>query len=125
MPNETPPPEIQNNSKLSPYFDECRGTMDGVQFDGWVHEGDSDRYQSQKGRISQNVLACSDFKLRFVFTGWEGSAADSRVFESAWRNGLKLPPGQYFLVDVGFPLCDLLLTPYRASGKKKSHVFPW
>ncbi|KAF8151550.1 hypothetical protein B0H34DRAFT_623302, partial [Crassisporium funariophilum] len=31
MPDEIPA-EIRNNPKLSPYFDECRGTMDGVQF---------------------------------------------------------------------------------------------
>lgn len=113
MPDETPP-EIRKNPKLFPYFEGCRGVMDGVQFDGWVHEDDSDRYRSRKGRISQNVLACSDFKLRFIYilTGWEGSAADSRVFEYARKTGLTLPPGQYFLADAGFPLCDLLMTPY-------------
>ena len=123
MPDETPP-EILNNPKLSPYFDDCRGAMDGVQFDEWVNEEDAERYRSQKGRISQNVIACSDFKLRFIYllTGWEGSAADSRIFEYARRTGLMLPPQQYFLANAGFPLCDMLMTPYHGV---RYHLKEW
>lgn len=64
--------------------------------------------------ISQNVLAACDFDLHFIYilSGWEGSAADSHVFQYAQRHDLCLGSNHYFLADAGFPLCDMLLTPY-------------
>ena len=42
-------------------------------------------YTNRHGIHSQNVLAVCDFDMRFnyVYAGWEGSAHDARVLESA------------------------------------------
>lgn len=124
MPADRPPHNIHGNPKLSPYFDNARGALDGSHFHTWVEEEATVRYRNRKGYISQNVLAGSDFDLRFIYilSGWEGSAADSRVFEYARRRDLHLPPGCYFLADAGFPLCDMLMTPYRG---KRYHLKEW
>ncbi len=55
------------------------------------------------------------FCLRFCYLlcGWEGSAADSRIFDEARRSDFAIEPGTYYLADAGFPLCDALLVPYR------------
>ncbi|RDB18678.1 hypothetical protein Hypma_014776 [Hypsizygus marmoreus] len=43
------------------------------------------RQQCDTGSVTQNVLAASDFGLSFIsiLNDWEGSAANSRVFEYA------------------------------------------
>ena len=121
--NETPP-EIKGNPKLYPYFKDCRGAIDGSHFDAWVHEESIPRYRNRKGGVTQNVLAACDFDLKFIYilSGWEGSAADSRIFEYARGKDLGLPPGCYYLADAGFPLCDILMTPYRG---KRYHLKEW
>jgi hypothetical protein len=57
-------------------------------------------YRNRYGKISQNVLAASNFDLEFIYvlSGWEGSAHDSRVLNDALtrRNGLKVPSGTIF-----------------------------
>lgn len=108
------PHAIWNDSKLYPYFKDCRGAIDGSQFNSWVEDEATIRCRNQKGFISQNVLAICDWNLRFLYilSGWEGSAGDSRIFEYACRRDLCLPCGYYFLADAGFPTCDMLVTPY-------------
>lgn len=63
----------------------------------------------------QNCLFACNFLLLFIYalTGWEGSATDARIWEDAVEHDLIIPVGKYFLADVGFPLCDRLLIPYR------------
>ena len=91
--------------------------IDGSHIDAYVPDESVARYQNRKGGISQNVLAICDFDMKFtyVLSGWEGSAADSTVYADARRKGLSLPHGKFFLADAGFPLCDTLLIPYRAT----------
>ena len=55
-------------------------------------------------------------------SGWEGSAADSQVFDDARRTDFKVPSGFYYLADAGFPMCDALLIPYRG---KRYHLREW
>lgn len=57
---------------------------------------------------------CNWFMLFiYVLAGWEGSAADSRIFESARTHGaFKFGRPWYFLANAGFPICDTLLVPY-------------
>ena len=59
----------------------------------------------------------------FVLSGWEGSAHDGRVLQSAIGNGFKAPPGRYYLADAGYTsTIDLLLTPYQ---KTRYHLKEW
>lgn len=45
---------------------------------------DQSQFRNRKGILSQNVLAACTFDLQFIFIypGWEGSAADSRVLRA-------------------------------------------
>ncbi|KAL8479058.1 hypothetical protein ACS0TY_030816 [Phlomoides rotata] len=64
--------------------------------------------------------------MRFVYvlTGWEGSVADSRVLRNAINreNGLKVPRGNYYLCDNGYPNCEGFLTPYKCV---RYHLNEW
>lgn len=124
LPLDQVPFAIQSNTKFYPYFKNCRGAIDGSQFNSWVQEEATVRCRNRKGFISQNVLAICDWTLRFLYvlSGWEGSAADSRVFDYACRRDLYLPRTYYFLADAGFPLCDMLMTPYRGV---RYHLKEW
>lgn len=114
-PKEQTPPEIQSNPKLYPFFKDCRGAIDGTHIDAFVPDDAVARYRNRKGGLSQNVLAACTFDMRFcyVLPGWEGSAADGRVFDNARRESLAISPGTYLLADAGFPICDALMIPYK------------
>ncbi|PLW05180.1 hypothetical protein PCANC_28401 [Puccinia coronata f. sp. avenae] len=116
------PEEIQNNPKLSPYFDDCIGAVDGSHIP--VYVDDQTRYINRKGYASQNILAVCNFNMEFTFVmpGWEGSAHDGRLWDSARLKALRIPKGKWLLGDAGFPLSDSCLIPYRAT---KYHLKDW
>ncbi|KAL8466355.1 hypothetical protein ACS0TY_035454 [Phlomoides rotata] len=78
-------------------FKGCLGALDGTYIDVHVPTLDQARYRNRKGHLSVNVLGVCDTDMKFIYvlTGWEGSAADSRVLRNAvTRNsGLKVPKG--------------------------------
>jgi hypothetical protein len=123
MPANETPQYILDRPKLK-YFAACRGNIDGSHVYAWVRLAMAISCLNRKGFSSQNVLAASDFDNKFIYilSGWEGSASDSRVFDYARRTDLQLSPGTYFLADAGFPLCDMLMTPYRG---KRYHLNEW
>lgn len=74
-----------------------------------------------QGRISPNIFAACRFNLLFCYslTGWEGSAADGRVFHDAHRKGFAIIPGTYYLGDARFQWCALPLTRMEEIWKLK------
>jgi hypothetical protein len=118
------PPEILNDQKLFPYFKDCIGAIDGSHFHAYVDADAMPRFRNRKGWISQNVLVACTFSLMFcyILSGWEGSANDGRIFESARLTTLRIPKGKYMLGDAGFPSCDALLVPYRGV---RYHLKEW
>ncbi|CAI0401887.1 unnamed protein product [Linum tenue] len=62
----------------------CIGVIDGMHIPAHVPAKDQSRFRNKKGFLSQNVLAACTFDLQFIFIypGWEGSAADSRVLRA-------------------------------------------
>jgi len=118
------PPEIRDNPSFFPFFEGCLGAVDGTHIESFVPSEDIPRYRNRKGGISQNVLAACTFDLRFcyVLSGWEGSAADGRVFEDARRVDFAIPPGSYYLADLGFGACDALVVPFR---NVRYHLREW
>ncbi|KAL8501866.1 hypothetical protein ACS0TY_021105 [Phlomoides rotata] len=80
------------------------------------------RFRNWKGHVIVNVLGVYDTNMKFIYVlpRWEGSAADSRVLHDAISrtNGLKIPKGNYYLADNGYPNVKGFLTPYkgRATG---------
>lgn len=119
------PPEIRQVSKFWPFFKDGLGAIDGTHILAHPSADIAPRFRNRKGQISQNVLACCSFDLRFTYilSGWEGSAADGHVFNDAViRGGLKLPEGKYLLADAGFGDSPMLLTPYRGV---RYHLREW
>ena len=124
LPAEQTPNEILENTKLYPYLKYCCGAIDGSHFHAYVQAEATARYRNHKGWITKNVLAASDFNLKFVYllSSWEGSATDSRIFEYAHSKDLAVPQNCYYLADAGFSIYDILMAPYRG---KRYHLKEW
>ena len=125
LPPASTPSNIQDNPCFFPFFEGCIGAIDGTHFSVFVpSSSDTARYRDRKSVLTQNVLAACSFEAEFVYvmSGWEGSAADSQVFDDARHTDFKVPQGFYYLADAGFPICDALLVPYRG---KRYHLREW
>ena len=61
------------------------GAIDGTHITAIVPLRSQNAYRGRKTVVTQNVMAaCSfDMKFTFVYTGWERSAHDSRIFVDA------------------------------------------
>ena len=107
---------ISQNRKFFPYFQNCRMAVDGTHLPICVGLKDADRYRGRKG-LTQNVLAAGSFDLIFtyVLAGWEGAAADGRIFSDALQKGYTVDPHRFDLADAGFALTPYMLTPYRRT----------
>lgn len=77
------------------------GAIDGMHFPVTVGVDEQGPFRNKNGFLSQNVLAaCSfDMKFHYVLAGWEGSAPDMQVLNSALtrRNKLEIPDGTFIL----------------------------
>jgi len=95
--------EIQNNKNIIPFFKDCLGAADGIYIYTKVEEEESVRFGNRKGQITQNVLGICKFNFQFsyVYHGWERSAHDARVLDTALGDDLSIPNGKYYLVDAG------------------------
>ncbi|XP_065876629.1 uncharacterized protein [Euphorbia lathyris] len=113
----TTPPEILS-SRFYPYFKDCIGVIDGMRIPAHVPAKDQSRFRNKKGFLSQNVLAACTFDLQFIFIypGWEGSVADSRVLRAVLddpnQNFPRIPEGKYYLVDTGYANVEGFIAPY-------------
>ncbi|KAK9279188.1 hypothetical protein L1049_012866 [Liquidambar formosana] len=85
---------------LRSLLNNCLGALDGTYIRVNVPEADKPRYRTRKNDIATNVLGvCSqDMQFTFVLPGWEGSAADSRVFITLLM--LDIPMGRDFLPHI-------------------------
>ena len=122
--NSPVPAEIRKSGDFWPFFRDCIGAIDGSHIPAFVPESMRVRFRDRKGQISQNVLAACSMNMEFLYVlpGWEGSAADSRVFENARRQDFRIPDGRYYLADAGYGNCDALLVPYRGV---RYHLKEW
>ena len=98
-----------------PFFRHVQGAIDCTHLDAFVPNDALPRYHDHKGQISQNVLTACSFNMRFTYVlpGWEGSAADGRVYANARSTNFAVQDRTYYLADAGFPACKVLLVPYR------------
>lgn len=78
------------------------GALDGTYIDVRVGPSLRPRYRNRKGELAINVLGVcnTDMNIIYVLSGWEGSAADSRILRDAITrtNGLKIPTGKHFFL---------------------------
>jgi hypothetical protein len=65
------PPEIQNNPKFHPFFQDVLGTIDGTHINCCPSAADRQATRDRKGGITQNCLAICGFDMTFyyVFSG--------------------------------------------------------
>ncbi|XP_012836506.1 PREDICTED: uncharacterized protein LOC105957126 [Erythranthe guttata] len=116
----TPQPVGENTDDVRfSHFKGCLGALDGTYIGVRVPCLDKPRYRNRKGNVSVNMLAVCDNNMNFIYllTGWEGSAADSRILRDAVtrENGLRIPTGNYYLVDNGYTNGEGFLAPYRGT----------
>ena len=110
-------PQILQNKKFSPFFDNCIGAIDGTHIPAVAPENEQHAFHNQKGTVMQNLLGVVNFDLTFQYalTGWEGSTHYGKVFQDALTKGLNIPVGKYYLGDAGYALKPYCLTPYRGT----------
>ncbi|KAL0296218.1 UNVERIFIED_CONTAM: hypothetical protein Sradi_6673900 [Sesamum radiatum] len=108
------------------WFKGCLGALDGTFIDVRVSEQVKGRYRTRKGHIAVNVLGVCNPNIQFIYvmSGWEGSAADSRVLRDAIHrpHGLRVPSGNYYICDNGYTNADGFLIPYRSV---RYHLNEW
>ncbi|KAL8507237.1 hypothetical protein ACS0TY_017959 [Phlomoides rotata] len=99
------------------HFKGCLGALDGTLIDLTISEIDKARYRTRKGTLAVNVLVVCDRRMRFIYmlTGWEGSVVDARVLRDALSkdDGFRVPQGNLYLCDNGYPNGEGVLTPYK------------
>lgn len=143
----TPVSDIISEYPLNSHFIDCIGALDGCHIPMLVSEEKQKTYRNRfadpgsitsandrKGFISTNVLGVVNLDGRFmyVFPGWEGAAADSRVLDSALQGDFAIPRGKYYLgdagaliydcSDIGYALSTQILTPFRGV---RYHLKEW
>ncbi|KAK9167730.1 hypothetical protein Scep_002921 [Stephania cephalantha] len=118
-PDPATPSEVLTSSRFYPYFKDCIGAMDGMSIPANVPAKDQARFRNRNGVVTQNILAACTFDLRFIFVypGWEGSAADSRilraVLEDPDQNFPLIPEGKYYLVDGSYVNMGGFISPFE------------
>ena len=112
--NDVMIPDIIRHSPKLRFFINCVGALDGTHLLAHVSPDQHPRYWNRKGQISQNVLAMCDLEMNFLYVlaGWEGSACNGQVFQSAHDSGFTILAGRYYLADARYAGSDALLVPY-------------
>ncbi|KAF7366907.1 Transposon en spm sub-class [Mycena sanguinolenta] len=118
------PQRFMDNPLLFPFFENALGGIDGTHIPSWPSKEDRQLQRDRKGQVSQNVLCCCSFDMRFQYavTGYDGSAADATMFSQSRMEDFRIPEGKYYLADAGFPNCKALLVPYRGV---RYHLNEW
>ncbi|XP_075668578.1 uncharacterized protein LOC142638423 [Castanea sativa] len=73
------------------------GAIDGTHISARPSAERLQPHRSHKSTVTTNIMCACDHDMRFtyVYSGWEGSANDSRVFEEAIKDpkhGFRWPP---------------------------------
>jgi hypothetical protein len=107
-------PYIGGNTKFFPFFKDVVGAIDRTHFACSPTATEQAAACGYKGGVTQNCLAACNFNLEFVyiFSGWEGSATDSTMFNNAHLTDLRILPGKYYLANAGFPSSLRTVIPY-------------
>ncbi|KAM6568100.1 hypothetical protein CsatB_016085 [Cannabis sativa] len=114
--SEFVPTAISEDPRFYPYFKDCVGAIDGIHVPVMVGVDEQGPFRNKNGSLSQIVLAACSFDLKFhyVLAGWEGSASDLQVLNSALtrRNKLQVPEGKYYLLDNKYVNLPGFMAPY-------------
>ncbi|XP_062118038.1 uncharacterized protein LOC133831678 [Humulus lupulus] len=115
-PGSEVPSAISEDPRFYPYFKDCVGAIDGIHVPVMVGVDEQGPFRNKNGLLSQIVLAACSFDLKFhyVLAGWEGSASDLQVLNSALtrRNKLQVPEGKFYLLDNKYVNLPGFMAPY-------------
>ncbi|MQM21796.1 hypothetical protein Taro_054841 [Colocasia esculenta] len=95
--------KIHSNPKFYPFFKNALGAIDDTHILVKVARDEQGLWRSHKGWTSQNVMACVNFDLLFLYVvvGWEGSASDMKVLTWSIDDGsFGVPEGRINLHDL-------------------------
>jgi hypothetical protein len=53
-----------------------------------------------------------NMEFLYVLPEWEGSTANSCIFENGWREDFRIPNRHYYLANARYGTSDALLVPY-------------
>ncbi|KAE8189196.1 hypothetical protein CF328_g6358 [Tilletia controversa] len=122
--SDSPVPDRIRRDPSVRAFSAVVGAVDGTHLPARPPAALRQRFRNRKGTLSFNVLAACSFDMLFqyVYTGWEGSAADSMIYHRARQLSWRVPEGRVWLGDAGFPSCDSLLVPFRGT---RYHLKEW
>lgn len=106
------------------FFHNCIRAVDGTHIRVFASIDDHPFMRNRKGFLSQNCLFVCDFDLFFTYalTGWDGSTADTNLWNDAHTTDLRMLQGKYLLADAGFGTSDALLVPFRGV---RYHLHEW
>ena len=93
------------------------GAVDGIHIPVMVGVDEQGPFRNKNGMLSQNVLAAFSFDLKFhyVLAGWEGSASDLQVLNSALTRRSKLPVPEGILHIWKVMLTQTFLHPLKMA----------
>jgi hypothetical protein len=82
------PARLLESAKFFPWFEHALGAIDGSHIHATPSAEERASTRNRKGDLSQNLLAACTFHMLFCYinSGWEGSASDSYIFDSAQSN---------------------------------------
>jgi hypothetical protein len=102
----------------------CIGAIDGTHVLISISPHLAAPFRNRKGTLSHNIMIVSDFELNitYISCGWEGSATDARVLRSGKATDFTVPPGKFYLVDIGYAKTESFFTPYRGV---RYHLKEW
>src|SRR5882724_7098221 len=82
------------------------------------------RHAIATARVASHRISATTFDMHFchILSGWKGISSDGGVFHDAHVHDLVIPPGKYYLADVGYPICDALLVPFHGV---QYHLWEW
>jgi hypothetical protein len=107
-----------------PILTMCWVPQDGTQISCLPSSEECKSSRNSKGSITQNVLACCSFDLRFQYflSGADGASSDATLFIDACTSDLRVPLDRYYFADAGFAACDSLIIPYQ---RVRNHLAEW
>ena len=122
------PDKISTNWRFNNFFSNCLGAIDGTHVKARIPSHIAKPFRNRSGDLTQNVMAAVDFDMKFTYVlpgfliilnnykCWEGSAHDSKVFNSAVTNHhFNIPTEKFYIADGGYGLSKQVLTPYRGA----------
>ena len=114
---------IANNDKFAHYFGDFDGAVDGTHIPASISPSEQGVWRDYKNDITQNCLVYFGYNLEvyFLLAGFEGSAHDARLLNTALKSGTFPRQGKKF-VDAAFKQTTEFIKPYPST---RYHLKEW